>query len=105
MRRSRQALPAIAAATVLFSTGAAHADAAAGAELARRWCASCHLIGETNPTAPVPQGPPPLRSVVRSGMTQDQLRTFLSHPHGKMPDLSLTRAEIDDLVAYIQTLR
>jgi hypothetical protein len=29
----------------------------------------------------------------------------LSHPHGAMPDLSLPRAEIDDLVGYIETLR
>jgi cytochrome c len=33
------------------------------------------------------------------------LRAFLSHPHGAMPDLSLTRAEIDDLVGYIETFR
>jgi hypothetical protein len=33
------------------------------------------------------------------------LRAFLSHPHGAMADLSLTRAEIDDLVGYMETLR
>jgi hypothetical protein len=38
-------------------------------------------------------------------MTADQLRTFLSHPHGAMPDLALTRSEIDDLVGYIETFR
>jgi hypothetical protein len=38
-------------------------------------------------------------------MTNDQLRAFLSHPHGAMPDLALTRAEIDDLIGYIGTLR
>jgi cytochrome c len=53
----------------------------------------------------VPQGPPTFPQVARSGLTADQLRAFLSHPHGAMPDLSLTRAEIDDLVAYIATLR
>jgi hypothetical protein len=37
--------------------------------------------------------------------TADQLRAFLSRPHGAMPDLSLTRAEIDDLIGYIETLR
>jgi cytochrome c len=43
--------------------------------------------------------------IARSGMTADQLRAFLSHPHGAMPDLALTRAEIDDLIGYIATLR
>jgi hypothetical protein len=38
-------------------------------------------------------------------MTADQLRAFLTHPHGAMPDLALTRAEIDDLIGYIETLR
>jgi hypothetical protein len=53
----------------------------------------------------VPQGPPTFQEVARSGLTADQVRAFLSHPHGPMPDLSLTRAEIDDLINYIATLR
>jgi cytochrome c len=43
--------------------------------------------------------------VARSGMTAAQLRAFLSHPHGAMPDLALTRIEIDDLIDYIESLR
>ena len=43
--------------------------------------------------------------VAHSGMTADQLRAFLSHPHGSMPNLALTRAEIDDLISYIESLR
>jgi hypothetical protein len=38
-------------------------------------------------------------------VTADQLHAFRSHPHGEMPDLVLTRAEIDDLIGYIETLR
>jgi mono/diheme cytochrome c family protein len=82
----------------------ARADAARGAALAERWCAACHVIGPGRGGS-VPQGPPTFPQVARSGLTADQLRAFLSHPHGAMPDLSLTRAEIDDLVAYIATLR
>lgn len=33
------------------------------------------------------------------------MRAFLSHPHGAMPDLALSRAEIDDLIAYIGSLK
>jgi cytochrome c len=82
----------------------ARADAARGGVLARQWCASCHVI-DAGSAGPVPQGPPNFRTVARSGMTAEQLRAFLSHPHGAMPDLSLTRAEIDDLIGYIDTLR
>jgi cytochrome c len=82
----------------------ARADARRGAQLARQWCANCHVIGSTS-TGPVPEGPPSFQAVAHSGITADQLRGFLSHPHGAMPDLSLTREEVDDLIAYINTLR
>ena len=82
----------------------ARADVTKGAQIARQWCANCHVIGG-NSAAAVPQGPPTFPTIARSGMASDQLRAFLSHPHGAMPDLTLTRAEIDDLIGYIETLR
>jgi cytochrome c len=88
----------------LVAAHPARADAQKGAQLARQWCANCHVI-DGNPAAAVPQGPPSFFAISRSGMTADQLRAFLSHPHGAMPDLVLTRAEIDDLIGYIETLR
>lgn len=90
-------LCAVAAAIVPASA----ADIGRGAQLARQWCSNCHVIG--GPAAAiVQQGPPSFRSI---GLTADQLRTFLTHPHGAMPDLALSRTEIEDLIAYIQTLR
>ena len=83
---------------------AARADVQKGAQLARQWCANCHVIG-SRPAGAVSQGPPSFPAISRSGMTANQLRAFLSHPHGAMPDLALTRAEIDDLISYIETLR
>jgi len=82
---------------------AASADLAQGTQLARQWCANCHVIGN-NPWGPVPQGPPSFPAIAHGGMTADQLRAFLSHPHGAMPDLAPTRAEIED-IGYIETLR
>jgi cytochrome c len=101
-----RALAAILALLMLGLVAAhtARADAAKGAQLARQWCANCHVIAN-NSSASVPQGPPTFPAIAHSGMTPDQLRAFLSHPHGSMPDLALSRAEIDDLIGYIQTLR
>ena len=79
------------------------ADPAKGSQLAQQWCASCHVTGGT-PAGNLQQGPPSF-STIAHARTADQLRAFRSHPHGAMPDLSLTRAEIDDLVGYIETLR
>ena len=67
----------------------ARADATKGSQLAQLWCASCHVTGGT-PAANLQQGPPSF-STIAHARTVDQLRSFLSHPHGAMPDLSLTR--------------
>jgi hypothetical protein len=71
-------------------TFAAVAKLVRGAAVAERWCAACHEIGHGRGGS-VPQGRPTFPPVARSGLTADQLRAFLSHPHGAMPDLSLTR--------------
>jgi len=99
-------LPAVIVVALVLATAtveSALADAAKGSQLAQQWCASCHVTGGT-PAANLQQGPPSF-STIAHARTADQLRAFLSHPHGAMPDLSLTRAEIDDLVGYIETLR
>jgi hypothetical protein len=46
----------------------------------------------------VRQGPPNIRTVAKGGMSDGVLRDFLSHPHGAMPGLALTRAGIEDLI-------
>ena len=102
-QKRRYALVGLSVITCL-TAASAHADASKGVQIARQWCANCHVIGG-NPTGPVPQGPPSFQMVASSGMSTDHLRAFLSHPHGAMPNLALTRAEIDDLISYIETLR
>jgi len=96
------------AALALMLTGlspiAARADAAAGERLARQWCANCHVIDNSGPATTLPQGPPAFR-IIAGHLDRDQMRAFLSHPHGAMPDLALTRAEIEDLIAYIGSLK
>ena len=99
-------LPAVMLVFLMLAASTAQralADAAKGSQLAQQWCASCHVTGGT-PTGNLQQGPPSF-STIAHARTADQLRAFLSHPHSEMPDLSLTRAEIDDLVGYIETLR
>ena len=80
------------------------ADAAQGAQLAAQWCASCHVMPESAKTT-APQGPPSFLDMAQGDKTAAQLRIFLMKPHGAMPPLTLSRAEIADLVAYIETLR
>jgi mono/diheme cytochrome c family protein len=82
----------------------ARADVTNGERLARQWCANCHVIDAGGPSATLPQGPPSFR-VAAGHLNPEQLRAFLTHPHGQMPDLALTRSEIDDLIAYIELHR
>ena len=101
MRRS--ALFCVVIVLNLGTPAVARGDAAHGEQLAQLWCASCHVIGSGSPQS-VQQGPPTFRSIARE-KSVDQLRAFLTKPHGAMPDLSLSRSEMDDLIAYIERLR
>jgi mono/diheme cytochrome c family protein len=100
----RTVLGAALGLAVATAAGDAQADAKAGAQLAGQWCSGCHVVSAGQNTA-VPQGPPSFPAVAKSGITTAQLRAFLSHPHGSMPDLALTRVEIEDVIDYIESLR
>jgi mono/diheme cytochrome c family protein len=84
-------------------TGALAADIANGEVIAKRWCAACHLVSsdQARANADVPS----FASLARKKQRPEKLEAFLSAPHPKMPDMNLSRSEIDDLVAYIGSLR
>lgn len=79
-------------------------DALQGRRLAVQWCSGCHVLPGF-PARSVLQGPPSFREIAEDDMTAQQIKVFLAHPHRPMPPLALSRAEIDALVAYIETLR
>ena len=80
-------------------------DAATGHKLAETWCSSCHLVGAPH-DAVVSNGAPTFTAVAADkSVTVLSLRAFLQTPHARMPDLHLTREEVDDLAAYILSLR
>lgn len=83
------------------------ADIAAGHERASLICAVCHVVGPDQSAAPVltPPAPAFAEIVNRPGTTPSGLHDFLAKPHGKMPNPSLMDQQIDELVAYMMTLR
>ena len=86
-----------------LSPTAAAQDSAAGRALADQWCASCHAIA---PGAGGSDQVPSFERIVQDrGRTEEWITTWLSVPHQSMPNLSLSRQEIADLVAYLETLR
>ena len=80
------------------------ADAFNGKRLAERWCAACHVVSVTQREANA-DAPPFEEIAKRPNFSQSGLATFLLDPHAKMPDMSLTRIEANDIAAYIGTLR
>jgi mono/diheme cytochrome c family protein len=90
-------------ATTASSMAANAADADHGRTLARRWCATCHVVAANQQRA-TGEAPPFTVIARRPDFDRTRLANFLLNPHPKMPNMSLTRTEAADLVAYIATL-
>ena len=80
------------------------ADAENGAQLAQRWCASCHIVAP-NQRGPTTEAPPFARIASGPDFNAGKLALFLLDPHPKMPDVGLSRTAAQDLAAYIATLK
>lgn len=80
-------------------------DAAAGRRLATDWCSSCHSLGPARDPGTSRRAPTFVAIARRLSTTPLSLRVFLQTPHDQMPNLQLTHDEIDDLAAYILSLR
>ena len=95
---------AVNLAALLVVTSAAAADADNGERLARRWCASCHVVA-ADQRGTTGEAPPFATIAKQPDFAAPKLAFFLLDPHPKMPDMSLTRNEAADLAAYIATLK
>jgi mono/diheme cytochrome c family protein len=92
----------------LFLAAAPFARAAGSAEagetFARQWCSQCHVVSDDQQTALADA--PTFKSIAaKYGTDVGPLEAFLTDPHPPMPNLSLSRQELQDLIAYIGSLR
>jgi mono/diheme cytochrome c family protein len=94
----------IVAAAGLSGSWAMAADAVHGADLAKRWCATCHVVDADQKRADA-DVPPFITIARKSDFTPEKVAFFLLDPHPKMPNFSLNRYEAADLAAYIGSLR
>lgn len=105
MRAVLRTIPLMIAAAVGFAGSHAQAaDADHGADLAKRWCASCHVVdgGQKQASADVPSF---AAISSRSDFSAEKVAFFLLDPHPKMPSFPLSRSEAADIAAYIGSLR
>lgn len=75
-----------------------------GQRLAKKWCAECHIVSEDQTTA-LADAPSFKFIASRYENSLGALGAFLTDPHPIMPSVSLTRREIQDLLAYIDSLK
>ena len=76
-----------------------------GRAYAEHACASCHAIAPSQLRSPNPNAPAFAAVADLPGMNSMALRAWLRTSHPTMPNLILTPARIDDLSAYMSTLR
>jgi mono/diheme cytochrome c family protein len=100
--RSLAVLAVVALCLSPVSAAVAAGDAQAGHDLARLWCSACHMVERSG------QGPdtaPPFASVARrSPEDRGWLRAWIAAPHPPMPNFNLSRQQIDDVIAYLDSL-
>jgi len=86
----------------LAAAPAMAADVSHGEQIARRWCASCHIVAPDQTKAA--DNVASFADIARRKDDDRALASFLADPHPRMPDMNLSRPEITDLVAYIRKL-
>ena len=99
----RAGILAVAILATLSNSLAAPADPANGERLAKRWCASCHIVSADQTRGA--DNVPAFAAIAKTpGFSAENIGQFLLDPHPKMPDMQLTRNEARDLGAYIASL-
>ncbi len=82
-----------------------NAPAKRGMEFARAHCAACHAVGSD--ISPRPEAPSFEAIVNTAGLTENTLRPWLrdSHNYPEIMNFVIAPAQIDDLAAYMLTLK
>jgi mono/diheme cytochrome c family protein len=102
-------LSCVAAAALSAAQPAAHAqplegNPLSGRQIATTLCSSCHRVLPM--TLPDTGDPPSFQSIADLPSTTGlSLKVFLRSPHRNMPNLILSEAESDDVIAYILSLK
>ena len=92
----------VLALALVWTRPAAAFDAEAGRQLAERWCSACHSV---DPSSGADQAPT-FEAISRdSSRSPGWVRAWLMTPHPTMPDMTLSRAEIEAIIAYLEDLR
>ena len=83
----------------------AEADPYSGREYAQRVCAECHAVLPENTTSPNATAPTFKVIAQNPFWTRTALIVWFRTPHPTMPNLVLDAEDLDNVIAYIHSLR
>ncbi len=82
------------------------ASIARGQEIAERACAGCHALAGSAPRRVEGIDVPSFRSIAAGpNQTPQRLQSFIMTPHRPMPGIPLSLAEVNDVVAFLLSLK
>lgn len=95
---------AVALSIMLAPAASRSADLVAGELLADKWCAQCHGVraDRLGPNLSAPTFP---ELAAEPSITEYSLRALLRSPHERMPQITFTPDEMEDIVGYIMSLK
>ena len=80
-------------------------DARRGLTYARNVCAECHNVLDSGAASPSPWAPPFKKVANTPGMSITALTVWSRTTHPNMPNFIIDPKDMDDLIAYILSLR
>jgi mono/diheme cytochrome c family protein len=96
-------IAALSLLTLVIATPAqASGLAREGEALAKQWCAECHVVSDDQAqgSADVPSFDAIAQEYANA---EDAFRALLADPHPDMPQMMLTRQDIRNLLAYLES--
>jgi mono/diheme cytochrome c family protein len=87
---------------VQISSASAAGDPESGRLLTQRWCSGCHAVPSARSAS---DAAPSFASVAKAHKDDPSwVRVWLMAPHPPMEGINLSRQQIDDVIAYLQSL-
>jgi len=80
-------------------------DAVKGLAYAQRTCSGCHAIAASDTNSSIPAAPPFVTVANTRGMGATALAVWFRTPHPTMPNLIIEGEDMDDVIAYILSLK
>jgi mono/diheme cytochrome c family protein len=80
-------------------------DPVRGLEYAKKNCASCHAVNPHEGQSIINKAPDFTAVANTPGMTPTAIAVWLQTPHSNMPNFIIAERDIDDLAAYITSLK